>query len=128
VAAPVPEPDVAGAGQEDRSPALAERLGPVQLGATVGVPASTAHAVPVRCRLNRLSHVDRRTGEVVRRYEHETPGATIHVDEKKLGNIPDGGGWRYVGRHKGERNRSATPGKPWNTSRGALIATAFVHP
>ncbi|MCU1560420.1 IS481 family transposase [Mycetocola sp.] len=104
-----------------------KRLGPVQIGATVGVPASTVHAVLVRCRLNRLSHVDRRTGEVVRRYEHETPGAMIHVDVKKLGNIPDGGGWRYVGRQQGERNRAATPGKSKSAYRHPKIGTAFVH-
>ena len=33
-----------------------QRLGPVEIGARVGVPASTVHAVLVRCRLNRLSH------------------------------------------------------------------------
>lgn len=38
----------------------------------------------------------------------------MHIDVKKLGNIPDGGGWRYVGRLQGERNRAATPGKPRN--------------
>jgi transposase InsO family protein len=104
-----------------------KRLGPVQIGAKVGVPASTVHAVLVRCRLNRLSHVDRRTGEVVRRYEHETPGAMLHVDVKKLGNIPDGGGWRYVGRQQGKRNRSATPGKPRSAYYNPKIGTAFVH-
>ena len=55
------------------------------------MPASTVHAVLVRCRLNRLSHIDIRTGEPIRRYEHDHPGALIHVDVKKLGNIPDGG-------------------------------------
>jgi hypothetical protein len=73
-----------------------QRLGPVAIGAKLSTPASTVHAVLVRCRLNRLHHVDKRTGEVIRRYEHDTPGAMIHVDVKKLGNIPDGGGWRYV--------------------------------
>ena len=46
----------------------------------------------------RLSYVDRETGEPSRRYEHPHPGSLVHVDVKKLGNIPDGGGWRYVGR------------------------------
>ena len=40
-----------------------------------------------------------------------TPGDLIHVDVKKLGNIPDGGGWRYVGRQQGDRNRAATAGQ-----------------
>ncbi|TFD83708.1 IS481 family transposase, partial [Cryobacterium lactosi] len=68
-----------------------KRLGPVGIGARLGMPASTVHAVLTRCRLNRLRHVDVRTGEPVRRYEHEKPGSLIHVDVKKLGNIPDGG-------------------------------------
>jgi len=82
-----------------------QRLGPVAIADRVGLAASTVHAVLVRCRLNRLSHVDRCTGEPVRRYEHDTPGAMLHVDVKKLGNIPDGGGWRYVGRQQGLKNR-----------------------
>jgi transposase InsO family protein len=104
-----------------------KRLGPVAIGARLGVPASTVHAVLVRCRLNRLWHVDRRTGEPVRRYEHDRPGALLHVDVKKLGNIPDGGGWRYLGRRQGDRNRAATPGKPRNAYRNPKIGTAFVH-
>ena len=64
-----------------------QRLGPAAIGAKLAMPASTVHAVLVRCRLNRL-HLDKRTGEVIRRYEHDKPGAMIHVDVKKLGNIP----------------------------------------
>ena len=106
---------------------IKKRLGPVQLAGHLGMPASTVHAVLVRCRLNRLSHVDVKTGEPARRYEHETPGALIHVDVKKLGNIPDGGGWRYVGRFQGERNRAATPGKTRNKHRNVMMRHAFVH-
>ena len=76
-----------------------QRLGPVQIGARLDMPASTVHAVLVRCRVNRLSHIDRVTGEPIRRYQHEKPGDLLHVDVKKLGNIPDGG-WRYVGRSR----------------------------
>ena len=76
------------------------------------MPASTVHAVLVRCRINRLTHLDRATGEPIRRYEHEHPGDLIHVDVKKLGNVPDGGGWRYVGRQQGEKNRAATASAP----------------
>ena len=91
---------------------MRHRLGPVQLAPLVGVAPSTVHRVLTRCRMNRLSHVDRATGEPVRRYEHPHPGAMLHVDVKKYGNIPDGGGWRFVGRAQGERNRAATPDKP----------------
>jgi transposase InsO family protein len=107
-----------------------QRLGPVQIGDRLGMAASTVHAVLVRCRLNRLTHIDRATGEPIRRYEHERPGDLIHVDVKKLGNVPDGGGWRHTGPQQGERNRSATvarTGAPRSKRRGTLIGTAFVH-
>ena len=53
-----------------------QRLGPVAIADRLGLPASTVHAVLVRCRINRLSHIDRATGEPIRRYEHDQPGAT----------------------------------------------------
>ncbi|WP_231974853.1 IS481 family transposase [Mycobacterium sp. E1747] len=86
------------------------RLSPLAIASRLAMPASTVHAVLVRCRLNRLSHIDIRTGEVIRRYEHDRPGSLVHVDVKKLGNIPTGGGWRFVGRAQGRKNRQATPG------------------
>lgn len=67
------------------------REGPVQLACRLGIAPSTVHRTLVDAHLNRLSHVDRATGEPVRRYEHDHPGAMLHVDVKKLGNIPDGG-------------------------------------
>ncbi|MGO4597141.1 IS481 family transposase [Terrabacter sp. 2RAF25] len=106
---------------------LRKRLGPVQLASLTGVAPSTAHRVLSRCRLNRLRHVDRATGEPVRRYEHEHPGDLLHVDVKKLGNIPDGGGWRYVGRVQGRHNRRSTSGKPKNAHHNPKMGHAFVH-
>jgi transposase InsO family protein len=103
------------------------REGPIQLAARCAIAPSTAHRILVRCRLNRLAHVDRATGEPVRRYEHPHPGSMIHVDVKKLGNIPDGGGWRYVGRQQGDRNRAATPGKGKSAHRDPKMGHAFVH-
>ena len=104
-----------------------QRLGPVEIGYRVELAPSTVHAVLVRCRLNRLSHVDRVTGEPTRRYEHDHPGSLLHVDVKKLGNVPDGGGWRYVGRSQGLKNRNATPGKLRNLQHNPKMGTAFVH-
>ena len=106
---------------------LRHRLGPVQLAPLVGLAPSTVHRVLYRCRLNRLAHVDRATGEPVRRYEHDRPGAMLHVDVKKYGNIPDGGGWRFVGRRQGGRNRAATPGKPRSVNREPQMGHALVH-
>jgi transposase InsO family protein len=105
------------------------RLGPVQIGGELGIAASTVHAVLVRCRINRLSHTDRATGELVRRYEHPHPGSMLHVDVTKFGNIPDGGGHRFVGRHQGKANRSATGRRTGarDRHRGPRIGTAFLH-
>jgi len=48
--------------------------------------------------------MDRPTGRIIRRYERETPGELIHIDIKKLGRIPPGGGWRVRGiEYKGHK-------------------------
>ena len=86
---------------------LRQRLGPIEIGAKLGLPASTVHAVLTRCHLNRLTHIDRATGERVRRYEHGRPGDLIHVDVKKLGRVPDGGGHRM---QEALDSRLAAPG------------------
>ncbi len=103
------------------------REGPVQLASRVGVAPSTVHQILTRCRINRLAYVDRATGEPVRRYEHPHPGSMIHVDVKKLGNIPDGGGWRYVGRKQGKRNRITTPDKPRTKKSHPILGQAMIH-
>src|SRR6187455_421779 len=106
------------------------RLGPVAIGDRLGLQASTVHAVLVRCRLNRLTHLDRATGEPIRRYEHQRPGDLINVDVKKLGRVPDGGGWRYVGREQGRWNRAATAartGAPKNKYSQPLVGTCYLH-
>lgn len=104
------------------------RLGPVQIAGRLGMHASTVHAVLVRCRINRLSHIDRVTGEPLRRYEHPHPGSLIHVDVTKFGNIPEGGGWRYVGRQQGNSNRAATvTQRRKGRVRGPLLGHAYVH-
>lgn len=73
------------------------RFGPVQIAGRVGIPASTVHRILVREGLNRLDHMDRATGEVIR-YERDRPGDLLHVDVKKFGLIPPGGGWKVNGR------------------------------
>ena len=103
------------------------REGPVQLAARLGIAPSTVHRILCSARLHRLSYIARATSEPIRRYEHSHPGSLVHVDVKKIGNIPDGGGWRYVGRRQGEKNRAATPGKPRNQYGGPILGYAFVH-
>ncbi|WP_083516299.1 IS481 family transposase [Aeromicrobium erythreum] len=103
------------------------RLGPVQIAGELGLAPSTVHAVLVRCRLNRLSHIDRVSGEPIRRYEHPHPGSLIHVDVTKFGQIPDGGGHRFVGRQQGAHNKQTTPGLPRGADYKARTGTAFLH-
>src|SRR6201998_1663939 len=103
------------------------RLSPLGIASRLSMPASTVHAVLVRCRLNRLSHIDIRTGERIRRYETDHPGSLIHVDIKKMGNIPVGGGWRFVGRAQGGKKRVATPGIRRSCRGDELLGHAFVH-
>jgi transposase InsO family protein len=74
------------------------KLGPARIGYRLGVAPSTVHRVLCRQGLNRLSWMDRPTGQVIRRYERDRPGELVHVDIKKLGRIPSGGGWRAHGR------------------------------
>jgi transposase InsO family protein len=74
------------------------KLGPARIAPLVGRPASTVHRVLCRHGLNRLAWMDRPTGRVVRRYERAAPGELVHLDVKKLGRIPDGGGHRAHGR------------------------------
>ena len=106
-----------------------KRMGPVQIAGQLGIAPSTVHAVLVRCRVNRLSFITRVTGEPVHRYEHDYPGSMIHVDVTKFGNIPDGGGHRFVGRQQGEANRSSTARRTGtrNARHAPRLGTSFVH-
>jgi transposase InsO family protein len=80
------------------------RWGPARIGYLLGLHPSTVHRVLARYGLARLAWLDRATGRVIRRYEHRRPGELVHLDVKKLGRIPDGGGWRVHGRAVGKHN------------------------
>jgi transposase InsO family protein len=77
------------------------RDGPDVLGAKVGVPARTVSRILRRHHAPYLRELDPMTGQLIRsskqtavRYERDRPGELVHMDVKKLGRIPDGGGWR----------------------------------
>ncbi len=81
------------------------RRGAVVLAAELGLCPSTVGRILARHRVAHLATVDPITGQPVRsaprsanRYEHPQPGDLVHVDVKKLGRIPPGGGWRLHGR------------------------------
>jgi transposase InsO family protein len=83
------------------------RWGPARIGYLLGLNPSTVHRVLTRYRLARLRWLDRPTGTVIRRIRCARPGELVHVDVKKLGKIPAGGGWRMLGRTAGNHNTRA---------------------
>jgi transposase InsO family protein len=84
---------------------LALHAGPIRIAAALGLVANTVGAVIRRVGLPPLAGLERITGKVTCgssrrsniRYEHRNPGDLLHIDVKKLGSIPDGGGWRIHG-------------------------------
>lgn len=79
------------------------RRGPHRIAQRLSLPPSTVHAILRRHGRSRLSRLDRTTGAPIRvetpvRYERSRPGELLHVDVKKLGRIPEGGGWWVHGR------------------------------
>ncbi len=95
-----------------------EKLGPARIAGRLELCPSTVHRVLVRHRCNRLAWMDRPTGRVIRRYEHDEPGDLVHVDIKKLGKVPPGGGWKVHG-------RAARPST--HKTRVRRIGYSFVH-
>lgn len=98
-----------------------ERLGRDELARRVGVSPSTASRIVARAGLPRLHELDPVTGIRIRasrrtqlRYEREQAGDLIHIDVKKLGRIPDGGGWRVNGPDAIDHN----PGRDRTTRLG----------
>jgi transposase InsO family protein len=81
-----------------------ERRGRDWISAELGIPARTVSRVLARHQVPHLCALDPLTGELLRgsrstpvRYERDRPGELAHMDVKKLGRIPDGGGWRAEG-------------------------------
>jgi transposase InsO family protein len=107
---------------------VSRRLGPARIAFRLGLAPSTVHAVLARYRCPRLAHLDRATGVAVRRYERDRPGELVHVDVKKLGNIPDGGGHRVHSRQAGKRNSQAavTPAGR-NRNYHPILGYSYLH-
>ena len=85
-----------------------QRRGQDWIGPEVGVAARTVSRVLRRHGVPYLRECDPLTGEVIRaskstavRYERDRAGELVHVDVKKVGKIPDGGGWKAHGRQMG---------------------------
>ena len=92
-----------------RPPEARERRGQDWLGPELGLAPRTASRILRRHDVPRLCVCDPITGEVIRaskttavRYERSRPGELVHVEVKKIGKIPDGGGWKAHGRQIGK--------------------------
>ncbi|MFI8266777.1 IS481 family transposase [Streptomyces sp. NPDC085665] len=101
------------------------KLGPARIGSVLGLPASTVHRILRRHGLHRLAWLDRPTGQPVRRYERARPGELVHVDIKKLGRIPDGGGHRVMDRRAAMDNKIATTSE--RKSSKPVIGYSYIH-
>jgi transposase InsO family protein len=104
------------------------RWGPARIGYLLGMHPSTVHRVLTRYGLAKLRWLDRPTGRVIRRMESRACGDLIHVDVKKLGKIPDGGGWRMLGKAAGKRNKQADKSSgQLNAYRNPVRGYHFLH-
>lgn len=86
---------------------VGEREGPHLMAGRLGMPRSTIYAVLKRRGLSRLRDLDRSTGIPIW-YVKDCPGELVHVDIKKLGRVPYGGGWKVIGR--AARDQTQKPG------------------
>ena len=108
-----------------------QRWGPHRISYHLGVPRSTVGRVLQRYRMPLLANIDQATGLPVRkpkpvRYEASAPGDLVHVDIKKLGRIPDGGGWRIYGRGS-VQDRAAGAARDRAARRGATPSRGYVY-
>jgi transposase InsO family protein len=94
-----------------------DRCGPDLLGPRIGVAPRTVSRILRRHHAPYLRDCDPMTGQLIRsskqtavRYERDHPGELVHMDVKKFGRIPDGGGWRALGRAAGNRDRTSKTG------------------
>lgn len=107
------------------------RWGPHRIAYHLGVPRSTVGRVLARYGMPLLAHIDQATGLPIRktkptRYQAAVPGELVHVDIKKLGRIPDGGGWRVHGRGS-EQDKRAHVSRNQAARRGAKGSRGYVY-
>ena len=91
---------------------IEHRKGQDWIGPELGIAPRTVSRILRRHDAPRLCDLDPLTGDVIRsskttaiRYERARPGELVHMDVKKIGRIPDGGGWRAHGREAGSSSR-----------------------
>jgi transposase InsO family protein len=107
---------------------VTRRWGPARIAYLLRLNVSTVHNVLHRYGIAKLRWLDRATGRVVRRMESAACGDLVHVDVKKLGKIPAGGGWRMLGRQAGKHNTQADKSSGVHTQYGNPVrGYHFIH-
>lgn len=81
------------------------KRGPHRLAGVLGIPPSTIYDILRRAGFSRLRDLDRSTAIPIR-YVRQHPGELLHVDVKKLGRVPAGGGHRVLGRAVGRKHQT----------------------
>lgn len=115
---------------------VSRRWGPARIAYHLGLNPATVHRILTRYHCLKLAWTDPATGAPLRAqrrtinsYEHEAPGDLVHVDIKKLGRIPDGGGHRVHGRAAGRRHSSAhrDPKRPRKHHGRPNLGYSYLH-
>ena len=106
---------------------VTRRWGPARIAYLLRLNVSTVHNVLRRYGVAKLRWLDRATGRVVRRMESVACGDLVHIDVKKLGKIPAGGGWRMLGRTAGNRNAQADKRSGMKRNRKLVRGYHFIH-
>ncbi|WP_411373844.1 IS481 family transposase [Arthrobacter sp. MPF02] len=113
---------------------VSKRWGPARIAYHLHLNVSTVHRILTRYHCPPLRFTDPATGtrvrgrDLARRYEYAWPGDMIHVDIKKLGRIPNGGGHRVRGRVHGEANsRARNLAEGQRKDRGQVRGYTFLH-
>jgi transposase InsO family protein len=85
--------------------------GPHRIAYELHMATSTVYGVLRRRGLSVLAQLDRTTRAVIR-YERERPGELVHLDVKKFGRVPEGGGKRFDQGFKETGSGRHRPGPP----------------
>ena len=98
----------------------------------IEVSAATVHRWLRRLGISRLRDLDvtGNSHRAVRRIQTERPGQLVHVDVKKIGAIPTGGGWRVDGRGSTQdraARRERVGYRYWHSAIDAHTRLAFTE-
>lgn len=99
---------------------IAHELG--QAGTVISVRTVSRHLLALGLNRRRFIDPDGRSNREPRQIHARWPGHMVHMDVKKVGRIPDGGGWRVHGKGS-ERAKAVDRAK----TKGAKTGYTYLH-